>query len=151
MVKVLAPFIALCFATGVCACGGGLADAKGDFRKGRYAEAKAELLALEVDERTWDDQRRCEYALYRGSSTMRSAIAAPPACGSRRRARSPTLTRACSARTISLDYSWRSKAWGRTPRLHREPQRANQNGTHAPPPHGMLAASSESRTRGARA
>ncbi len=66
MVKVLAPFIALTLAAGVCACGGGLAEAKGDFRKGRYAEAKAELIALEVDERIWDEQRRCEYALYRG-------------------------------------------------------------------------------------
>ena len=66
MVKdvVIATLLAFCLALG--ACGGGLAEAKGDFRKGRYAEAKTELLALEVDERSWDDQRRCEYALYRG-------------------------------------------------------------------------------------
>jgi hypothetical protein len=63
------PVIALCLGLGLGvlgACGGGLGDAKNDFRKGRYAEAKTELLALEVDERTWDEQRRCEYALYRG-------------------------------------------------------------------------------------
>lgn len=66
MVKVLASLVALTVATGICGCGGGLAEAKSDFRKGRYAEAKTELVALEVDERSWDDQRRCEYALYRG-------------------------------------------------------------------------------------
>lgn len=66
MSKLLVPVIALSIATCVCACGSGLQDAKGDFRKGRYAEAKAELLSLEAEERTWDEQRRCEYALYRG-------------------------------------------------------------------------------------
>jgi hypothetical protein len=48
------------------ACGGGLATAKGDYQKGRYADAKARLEALEPDSRTWTGQRRAEYALYRG-------------------------------------------------------------------------------------
>lgn len=48
------------------ACGGGLASAKGDFKKGRYADAKAELALLEPEARTWTGARRAEYALYRG-------------------------------------------------------------------------------------
>ena len=50
----------------VGACGGSLASAKGDYQKGRYADAKAKLEALEPDSRTWSGQRRAEYALYRG-------------------------------------------------------------------------------------
>ncbi|MDB4939421.1 MAG: hypothetical protein JWP87_6393 [Labilithrix sp.] len=50
----------------VTACSGGLGTAKADFRKGRIAEAKTELLALEPESRTWGNQRRAEYALYRG-------------------------------------------------------------------------------------
>ena len=48
------------------ACGGGLSDAKSNFRKGRIAEAKTELVALEPESRTWVPRRRAEYALYRG-------------------------------------------------------------------------------------
>lgn len=49
-----------------CACGGTLASAKGDYQKGRFADAKAKLEALEPDSRTWSGQRRAEYVLYRG-------------------------------------------------------------------------------------
>jgi hypothetical protein len=56
---------AIAFAS-LAACGGGLGAAKGDFRKGRIAEAKAELVALEPEARTWDSKPRAEYALYRG-------------------------------------------------------------------------------------
>lgn len=48
------------------ACGGSLSSAKGDWQKGRYAEAKAKLEALEPDSERWTGQRRAEYALYRG-------------------------------------------------------------------------------------
>ena len=48
------------------ACGGGLSSAKADYRKGRIAEAKVELLVLEPDSHRWSPQRRAEYALYRG-------------------------------------------------------------------------------------
>ena len=58
------PLVAVALA--LVACGGGLTDAKSDFKKGRYAEAKTELVALEADQKAWDEQRRCEYALYRG-------------------------------------------------------------------------------------
>lgn len=50
----------------LCACGGSLATAKGDYQKGRYADAKAKLEALEPESRTWIGQRRAEYVLYRG-------------------------------------------------------------------------------------
>jgi hypothetical protein len=46
--------------------GGGLGTAKADYHKGRIAEAKAELVQLEPESRTWGNQRRAEYALYRG-------------------------------------------------------------------------------------
>lgn len=48
------------------ACGGTLASAKGDWQRGRYAEAKAKLEALEPDSHGWTGQRRAEYVLYRG-------------------------------------------------------------------------------------
>jgi hypothetical protein len=48
------------------ACSGGLSTAKSDYRKGRLAEAKSELLALEKESGTWSGQKRAEYALYRG-------------------------------------------------------------------------------------
>lgn len=48
------------------ACGGGLSSAKADYQKGRITEAKAELIALEPDSRSWSAQSRAEYALYRG-------------------------------------------------------------------------------------
>ena len=50
----------------VGACGGGLGAAKSDFHKGRFAEAKTELALLEPSSRSWNPQRRAEYALYRG-------------------------------------------------------------------------------------
>jgi hypothetical protein len=50
----------------VVACGGGIGTAKGDYNKGRYADAKAKLEALEPDSQTWSGQRRAEYVLYRG-------------------------------------------------------------------------------------
>jgi hypothetical protein len=48
------------------ACGGSLGSAKSDYRKGRIAEAKTELIRLEPESHTWGNQRRAEYALYRG-------------------------------------------------------------------------------------
>jgi hypothetical protein len=57
---------ALASAVLASACSGGLGTAKADFRKGRIADAKAELLVLEPESRTWGNQRRAEYALYRG-------------------------------------------------------------------------------------
>lgn len=48
------------------ACGSGLANAKSDYKRGRFAEAKAELVALEKDSETYGGQKRAEYALYRG-------------------------------------------------------------------------------------
>lgn len=60
--RVLAVLLAL----SLCACGGGLATAKSDFRKGRISEAKDELVRLEPEARGWGNQRRAEYALYRG-------------------------------------------------------------------------------------
>ncbi len=50
----------------VAACGGALSEAKSDFKKGRYAEAREELVRLEPEARAWDDRRRAEYSLYRG-------------------------------------------------------------------------------------
>jgi hypothetical protein len=47
-------------------CGGALSDAKSDFKKGRYGEAREELVRIELDTKQWDDGRRAEYALYRG-------------------------------------------------------------------------------------
>jgi hypothetical protein len=48
------------------ACGGGLSSAKSDYKKGRLADARTELVQLEAESKTWDDGRRAEYALYRG-------------------------------------------------------------------------------------
>jgi hypothetical protein len=47
-------------------CGGAFGSAKSDFRKGRVAEAKEELVKLEPEARAWPNARRAEYALYRG-------------------------------------------------------------------------------------
>jgi len=58
---VVAVFVAI-----LAACGGGLANAKGDYKKGRYADAKTELVALEEESQRWTGVRRAEYALYRG-------------------------------------------------------------------------------------
>jgi hypothetical protein len=54
------------FALAVAGCGGSFGGAKSAYRKGRLAEAKAELVALEDDSRGWSPERRVEYALYRG-------------------------------------------------------------------------------------
>jgi hypothetical protein len=48
------------------ACAGGLAEGEGQFRKGRYPEAKQTFAALEVESRAYPDGKRAEYALYRG-------------------------------------------------------------------------------------
>ena len=48
------------------ACGGSLSSVKGDYNKGRYADAKGKLEAMEPDSRNWTGQRRAEYVLYRG-------------------------------------------------------------------------------------
>lgn len=48
------------------ACGGSLGAAKSDFKRGRLADAKAELLALEPEAKQWRGTKRAEYALYRG-------------------------------------------------------------------------------------
>jgi hypothetical protein len=58
--------LALAFVLAVAACGGGVASAKSAYRKGRLAEAKTELLALEEDSKGWSGQRRADYALVRG-------------------------------------------------------------------------------------
>lgn len=50
----------------VCACGSALSEAKGDFKKGRYGEAREAFVRIEADSRAWDEHRRAEYALYRG-------------------------------------------------------------------------------------
>jgi hypothetical protein len=50
----------------LAACGGALADAKSDFKKGRYAEAKETLVRAEPESKSWDEKHRAEYALYRG-------------------------------------------------------------------------------------
>lgn len=57
---------ALVVASLLAACGGGLGSVKGDYQKGRYADAKTKLEALEPESRSWTGQRRAEYALYRG-------------------------------------------------------------------------------------
>lgn len=62
-IAVLAASVILASLT---ACGGGLGAAKSDFRKGRIPEAKSELVRLEPESRGWGNQRRAEYALYRG-------------------------------------------------------------------------------------
>jgi hypothetical protein len=56
--------ILLCVA--LAGCGGALADAESDFKKGRYAEAKETLVRVEPESKTWDESKRAEYALYRG-------------------------------------------------------------------------------------
>ncbi len=58
--------LGIVFALLLVACGGPLADAKTDFKKGHYAEAKSALLRAEAESRAWTDKQRAEYALYRG-------------------------------------------------------------------------------------
>jgi hypothetical protein len=48
------------------ACSGPLAEGEGDFKRGRYPEAKQAFASLEVESRGWGDSARAEYALYRG-------------------------------------------------------------------------------------
>ena len=60
-----APFAILALLA-LAACGSALADARSDFKHGRYPEAREELVRLEPESRTWDERRRAEYALYRG-------------------------------------------------------------------------------------
>lgn len=50
----------------LAACGGGMSTVKSDFKKGRLAEAKQQILALEEEAKTWRGAKRAEYALYRG-------------------------------------------------------------------------------------
>jgi TolA-binding protein len=50
----------------LAACGGGLAEGEGQFRRGRYPEAKQTFAALESEIRDYPDAKRAEYALYRG-------------------------------------------------------------------------------------
>jgi hypothetical protein len=50
----------------IAACGGALAEGQSQFDKGRYPEAKQTLAAVEAESRTWSDDRRARYALYRG-------------------------------------------------------------------------------------
>lgn len=57
---------ALVFVLLLAACGGGVGSAKSAYRKGRLAEAKTELLALEGDSKGWSPARRSDYALVRG-------------------------------------------------------------------------------------
>ena len=56
--------LALAFA--LTACGSALSDAKSDFKKGHYGEAREALVRAEPESREWDLGRRAEYALYRG-------------------------------------------------------------------------------------
>jgi hypothetical protein len=66
LAAVLVAALAAAAALSIAGCGGPLSEAKADFKKGLYAEAKDELLRAEGDSHTWDDRRRAEYALYRG-------------------------------------------------------------------------------------
>lgn len=50
----------------VSACSNGLEAAKRDYDKGRAAEAKARLVALEDESAGWNGRARATYALYRG-------------------------------------------------------------------------------------
>src|ERR1700693_3299364 len=50
----------------LAACGGSLAEGRGQFERGSYPEAKQTFAGAEADSRSWSDSRRAEYALYRG-------------------------------------------------------------------------------------
>jgi hypothetical protein len=52
------------------ACGGPLADAEDQFKKGQYPAAHQALLGLEGESRSWSARERAEYALYRGLTLM---------------------------------------------------------------------------------
>jgi hypothetical protein len=66
-------------AAALAACGGPLADAEGQFKRGQYPAAHQALLGLESESRSWSASDRAEYALYRGLTLM--------ALGDRARAR----------------------------------------------------------------
>jgi hypothetical protein len=50
----------------VSGCGGALAEGQSQFQNGRYAEAKQTFASCEAESRSWADERRARYALYRG-------------------------------------------------------------------------------------
>ena len=56
----------LCLSALVVACGSSLGSAKSDYKRGRFAEAKDALVALEPESERWSGAQRAEYALYRG-------------------------------------------------------------------------------------
>lgn len=62
----LACLAAFALVAALAACGSALSDAKGDFKKGHYPEAREALVRAEPESRDWDLGRRAEYALYRG-------------------------------------------------------------------------------------
>jgi hypothetical protein len=64
--RSLRAFVAGVVAFTLVACGPSLSRAKRDFKSGRVAEAKQTLLALEAESRSWSDDERTQYVLYRG-------------------------------------------------------------------------------------
>lgn len=56
----------LLLVSSLAGCGGALAEGQSQFDKGRYAEAKQTFVECEAESRTWSDERRARYALYRG-------------------------------------------------------------------------------------
>ena len=68
--------LALALSLALVACGGSLGSAKSEFHKGRLAEAKSELAALEADSRTWlylSQGKKIEYIrafLYRVANNL---------------------------------------------------------------------------------
>jgi hypothetical protein len=58
--------LALAVTIVLAGCAGHLAEGESAFRRGDYPEAKRTLGALEASARSWPDERRAEYALYRG-------------------------------------------------------------------------------------
>lgn len=55
-----------CALVALVGCGGSFSGAKSDFRKGRFAEAEKELVAMEPRSKNWSSEKRAEYSLYRG-------------------------------------------------------------------------------------
>jgi hypothetical protein len=72
----LLPIALIAFLT--TACGSTMGRAMTAFEDGRYPEAVGELRALESEARTWPEDRRAKYALYRGLTHL--------ACGDARSA-----------------------------------------------------------------
>jgi hypothetical protein len=50
----------------LAACGGALAEGESQFRDGHYPAAKQTFASIERESRLWADDKRAEYALYRG-------------------------------------------------------------------------------------